>query len=139
MFFQMVVQGPKLESRQLILGRLVDIGTELAVMGLTISRLQGQLNKGQKDNFKTVLYWLHSSLLRVDNIFREISSNSDKQATELARELMDRAELLPEVDNSHLQPLKREFGKDLTSGKIERREREIEHNMSLPASSHVAK
>jgi hypothetical protein len=139
MFFQMLIQGPKLESRQLTLSRLVDIGTELAVMGLTVSRVQGELNQGSKKNFKTVNYWLHSTLLRVDGLFKEISSNSDKQARELAKELMANAELLPEVDNSHLEPLKREFGKDLTSGKLAKRERELLTDFDDTNSSNVAK
>ena len=51
----------------------------------------------------------------------------------LAKEPMDRADLLPEVDNSHLEALPREYVKsDLW--KIERRQREIDPNMSLPKS-----
>jgi alkylation response protein AidB-like acyl-CoA dehydrogenase len=138
MFAQMLILGPKLESRQLILARLVDIGTELAVMGLTASRIQSQMNNGDKQHLKTVLYWLHSSTIRVDRLFREINTNADAQARQLARELMDRAELLPEVDNSHLQPIQREFGKDLTSGKITKRRREIE-STSIPKATNVAK
>ena len=68
-------------------------------------------------------------------MFRELNTNSDAQARGLAKELMDRADLLPEVDNSHLEALPREYGKDLTSGKIERRQREIDLNMSLPKST----
>jgi alkylation response protein AidB-like acyl-CoA dehydrogenase len=139
MFFQMVILGPKLESRQLTLSRLVDIGTELAVMGLTISRVQGELNKGNKKNYKTVDYWLHSTLLRVDSLFKEISMNSDKQARELAQELMANAEIFPEVDNSHLKPMKREYGKDLTSGKISKRERELLTEIESNNASIVAK
>lgn len=139
MFFQMLIQGPKLESRQLTLSRLVDIGTELAVMGLTVSRLQGEINKGNSQNFKTVNYWLHSTILRIDSLFKEISSNSDKEARELAKELMDNAETLPEVDISHLKPLKREFGKDLTSGKISKRERELYTEVEPNQPSNVAK
>jgi len=134
MFWKMITLGPKLEVRQLTLSRVVDIGTELTVMGLVISRVQSQLNSSRNDNFNTALYWLHSSMDRVDNLFRELSKNSDAQARTLAKELMDRAELLPEVDNSHLKAQPREFGKDLTSGKIERRQREIDFNMSLPKS-----
>jgi hypothetical protein len=141
MFFKMVTLGPKLETRQLTLSRVVDIGTELAVMGLVISRVQSQLNSSNNDNLNTALYWLHSTMLRVDGLFKEMDSNSDAQARKLAKELMDRAETLPEVDNSHLKPLPREFGKDLTSGKIARRQREIDLNMSVPTTStdNVAK
>jgi len=132
MFFKMVTLGPKLETRQLTLSRVVDIGTELAVMGLVVSRVQSQLNSSRNENFTTALYWLHSSIIRIDGMFKELSVNSDAQARKLGKELMDRAELLPEVNNSHLEPLPREFGKDLTSGKIERRAREIELGVAIP-------
>ena len=38
LFHQMLRHGPKLEMKQLTLGRLVDIGAELAVMSLVASR-----------------------------------------------------------------------------------------------------
>ena len=78
LFWQMIVQGPKLEMRQLILARLVDIGTELAVAGLAISRVQGELNRQNSRNFETVLYWLHSAMIRIDGLFKEVGTNSDK-------------------------------------------------------------
>jgi len=142
MFLKMLTLGPKMEVRQLTLYRVVDIGTELAVMGLVASRVQSQLNSGNKENYTTALYWLHSAMIRVDKLFAELNTNSDALARKLGKELMDKAELLPEVDNSHLKPLPREFGKDLTSGKIARRQREIEFNMSVPSegdASNVAK
>ena len=114
----MIVQGPKLEMRQLILARLVDIGTELAVAGLAISRVQGELNRQNSRNFETVLYWLHSAMIRIDGLFKEVGTNSDKEAVKLAKQLMDNAELLTEVDTSHLGAIEREFGRDLTNGEV---------------------
>ena len=137
LFWQMIVQGPKLEMRQLILARLVDIGTELAVAGLTISRVQGELNRQNSRNFETVLYWLHSSMIRIDGLFKEVGTNSDKQAVKLAKQLMENAELLTEVDTSHLNAIERELGRDLTNGQVERRSREIELGMSVPAANEL--
>ena len=38
---------------------------------------------------------------------------------------MDNAELLTEVDTSHLGAIEREFGRDLTNGEVEQGAREI--------------
>ena len=134
MFFKMVTLGPKLESRQLTLARVVDIGTELAVMGLAVARIQSEIDRDKNsDNLETVLYWLHSSLIRVDGMFGSLSKNSDAQARSLAKKLIENAETLEEVSTDHLQPhTEREFGKDLTSGRILRRAREVAHNMKIP-------
>ena len=51
--------------------------------------------------------------------------------------MLDKSELLPASDTSHLtgyEPAEREYGKDLTtSGKIHRRKREIERDFKLPS------
>jgi len=118
LFHQMVLRGPKLEMRQLILARVVDIGTELAVMALVISRAQTEQNRGDGDAMNTVLYFLDDSRRRVDRLFAAIGDNNDVAATELARELMDRVEAFPEMpDLSQLKPIPREFGSELTSGR----------------------
>lgn len=139
MFFKMATLGPKLETRQLTLSRVIDVGTEIAVMGLVASRVQGEIDRGSNANLDTALYWLDAAVLRIDNILASLSTNSDASARTLAKSLLASSEGLPAVDSSHLQPLPREFGKDLTSGKIVRRAREIELNMSVPdADAHNA-
>ena len=120
-FFRMARFGPGLADRQLTLARIVDIGTELAVMGLVASRIQTDLNKGKKDGFLQAQYWLHSATIRIDNMFAELSTNSDAQAVKLATALMEEAEDLPIVDTSHLKPMAREYGSDLCSGKATER------------------
>ena len=53
----------------------------------------------------------------------------------MAEQLLEDVELLPATDTSSLtgQPLEeREFGRDLTSGKIQRRKREVERGFKLP-------
>ena len=135
MFFKMATLGPKLETKQLTLSRCIDIGTEIAVMGLVASRVQGEMERDRakgRENLDTALYWLDAAVLRIEKIFLDLSSNSDEKARKLSKQLMDRAETLPEVTTDHLKPLPREYGKDLTSGKIVRRQREIDLNMSVP-------
>ena len=106
----MIKQGPKLEMRQLILAQIVDIGTELAVMGLVASRAHSAIKAGNTIDTNRALYWLHARTLFVDGLFTDISRNSDAQARKLARQLVDNAELLPEVSSAHLEPqTEREF------------------------------
>ena len=127
LFFQMIKQGPKLEMRQLILARIVDIGTELAVMGLVASRAHSAIKAGNTIDANRALYWLHARTIFVDGLFSDISRNSDAQARKLARQLVDNAELLPEVSSAHLEAqTEREFGMDLCNGKIPVRKREQE-------------
>ena len=117
LFHQMILQGPKLEMRQLILARCVTIGAELAVMALVASRLQTELKRGETANRSRALFWLSSRKAIVDRLFEDIWSNDDAAARKLARELMDAAEPLEELERPDLQPLEREYGSDLTSGR----------------------
>ena len=135
-FFRMVRFGPNLANRQLTLNRIVDIGTEIAVMGLVASRVQTEINKGSRENLSRAVYWLQDATHRIDGLFKELTKNSDRQANKLAAELMEKAEVLPEVDISHLQPLPyREFGSDLTSGKITTRRDEKNGSTSDSAAA----
>lgn len=124
-FFRMLRFGPNLANRQLTLNRIVDIGTEISVMGLVASRAQTEINNGSRENLTRAVYWLQDASLRIDSLFKELSKNCDRQANKLAAELMEKAEVLPEVDISHLTPIThREFGSELTSGKITKRKDE---------------
>ena len=117
LFHQMILQGPKLEMRQLILARCVDIGAELGVMALVASRLQTEMKNGQTANKTRALYWITSRKAVVDRLFDDIWDNHDADARKLARELMDSVEVLEEIERPELTPQPREFGSDLTSGR----------------------
>ena len=120
LFHAMVLNGPKLEMKQLTLARIVDIGTELAVMALTASRAQTERDNGDKSSTLRAVYWLETGRERVDLLFRALGTNSDSTARKLATEMMEAAPLLeyPEVT---LEPLEDERGSDLTSGRQDRR------------------
>ena len=107
----------KLEARQLTLGRFVDLGTELAVMALVAARVQGNIDKGASEDVERGLYWLAEGRNRVDRLFCELTHNNDDGACRLSRKLMDEAELLDEVDTSHLSPIAHDKGSDLTTGR----------------------
>ena len=121
LFHQMALQGPKLEMRELILGRIVDLGTELAVMALVAARVQTEIRRGERGNLTKAIYWLHSSSLRVDDMFASVSRNSDKLARQLATEAMANATALPAPPEVELKPQPREKGLDITSGRQQKR------------------
>ncbi len=123
LFHRMVLQGPKLEMRQLTLARMVEIGTELAVMALVISRTQSQLDRGESGSLTRTLYWLSHAALRVDQRFAALHNNSDALARELAAELIAAAEPMPVPAAPDLTPIPREWGSDLTSGRQKTRRR----------------
>jgi len=120
LFHAMLLNGPKLEMKQLTLARLVDIGTELAVMALTAARAQSDRDRGDRSTSLRAQYWLERSQGQVDGLFRAVKHNTDGTARKLAREMMDEAELL-ETREVELSPLPNEFGSDLTSGRQDRR------------------
>lgn len=136
LFHQMVFQGPKLEMRQLILGRVVDIGTELAVMALVAARAQTEIARGDRSNLKKAVYWLHRASHRVDDLFAAITRNSDKLARDLAKAEMETAEALPEPPKVELKPQVRERGLDITSGRQSKR---LWEGGSLPVDEAPAK
>ena len=69
LFHQMLRQGAKLEMRQLILARVIDIGAELAVMALVVSRYQAEKKQGNEENRSRTLYWLASRRPVVEHLF----------------------------------------------------------------------
>ena len=117
LFHQMLIRGPKLEMRQLILARLVDIGAELAVMALVASRLQTE--KDRKDpNFNhnsTVMeHFFKSRRAIVERLFLEVWDNADLEATVAANAVMAKAASLPQHPEQTLPAMKRKFCSDYT-------------------------
>jgi alkylation response protein AidB-like acyl-CoA dehydrogenase len=117
LFHQMLLRGPKLEMRQLILARLVDIGAELAVMALVASRLQTE--KDRKDpsfshNMTVMAHFFKTRRAVVERLFAEVWDNADLEAAAAANAVMDRAEILPQRGESDLPPMERKFCSDYT-------------------------
>ncbi|MEC7988118.1 MAG: acyl-CoA dehydrogenase family protein [Myxococcota bacterium] len=131
-FLRMLLKGPGLADHQLTLARIVDIGTEISVMGLVAARIQGEINRGERKNISRGLYWLRSATLRIDKMFRELSRNSDALANSLAAEILAEAEELPAVNTDHLRAhTAREFGSELCTGQASHRNR----NKTGPAAA----
>lgn len=121
LFHQMILKGPKLEMRQGILGRLVDIGAELAVMALVASRHQRERDCGERGNKEVVEYFLTQRRIVVNFLFDAVSNNADKEAVAAANALMFMAEELPKVTGDSLPAKEREFCSDYSSGRVEKR------------------
>ena len=119
LFHAMILNGPKLETKQKTLARLVDLGAELAVMCLVASRLQTSLDKGDDSDLELGLYHLEAATYRVEQLFWALKHNTDARVHGVAKKLMDGVDALPEyVTSPDLEPLPRERGSDLTSGKL---------------------
>ena len=82
--------GPKLERRQMMLFRFVDVGAELFAMTASYVRAAMLLRKGQ-DGPEAVRLADHFCVLsrrRIEGIFRTIFHNTDRATYSLAQEVL---------------------------------------------------
>jgi alkylation response protein AidB-like acyl-CoA dehydrogenase len=90
LFHAMVRNGPKLEREQLLLGRLVDIGTELFAITAVCLRVESLITSGSGKVDDAALlnlgdYFCKASRLRIEEIFRGVGSNTDHAGYRLAQ------------------------------------------------------
>ena len=90
LFKAMVTHGPKLEREQMLLGRFVDIGTELFLISAVCSRAQLLLKTDGAENELMPLAELVCSdaRYRIDGAFRDLRANVDATRYRLAREVL---------------------------------------------------
>lgn len=90
-FHYMGLYQEKLESKQMILERLMDIGTELFAIATTCSYAYTLFEKGKID--KTPLYLADvfslDSESRIARLFEELSDNSDHKKVKLSNSILD--------------------------------------------------
>lgn len=103
-----------MEYKQLLLGRIVDIGIELAVMALVASRVQGEVSEGREAHMPRAVFWLKSRRLFVKQLFHTIHHNDDEWCKDLATKVLKETPGLPIPVKPDLKPLPRVFGKELT-------------------------
>src|SRR6185503_8959398 len=88
LFHAMVIFGPKLEKQQVLLGRFVDIGTELFAMAATCSRADQLMKTGSPEEKKDVAqladYFCTAARLRVERNFDGLRHNADAKGYKLA-------------------------------------------------------
>ena len=86
LFHAMARFGPKLEKKQVLLGRFVDIGTEL--FGLTASCARAQ-SLGTDDARELADYFCRLSRAKVEGLFHAIHTNRDAQGYRVAQQVLE--------------------------------------------------
>jgi alkylation response protein AidB-like acyl-CoA dehydrogenase len=88
LFHSMAKNGPKLERRQLLLGRLVDIGSELFAMSSAAAWAHAL---GDDASIQTARFICRRGKQRVAALFTEASEAPDAEAYRLAKKLLENA------------------------------------------------
>ena len=90
LFHQMVKFGPKLEKRQVLLGRIADIGTDLFAIAASCVFAQKLINEGQAAEkvFMLVDDFHAQAMMRIRHNFDGIGRNADQHGYELAQQVI---------------------------------------------------
>jgi len=92
LFNAMARFSTKLEREQVLLGRFVEIGTELYAIATTCARAQGLLARGSKEQnaelLQLVEYFCRTSRLRIERAFYGLRHNTDRQGYRLAQQIL---------------------------------------------------
>jgi alkylation response protein AidB-like acyl-CoA dehydrogenase len=91
LFHQMVKFGPKLEKRQVLLGRFADIGADLFAIAASCVFAQKLLKEGEPEAkvFMLVDDFHAQAMLRVRQNFDGIGRNADEHGYELAQQVIN--------------------------------------------------
>ncbi|MGH9424224.1 MAG: acyl-CoA dehydrogenase family protein, partial [Thermoanaerobaculia bacterium] len=87
-FHAMVRYGPKLERKQAVLFRLVDIGAELFAMSATCARAQMLAAKGQNEAIVLADTFCREARLRIGEHFRNLFGSNDENLYKLAMSVL---------------------------------------------------
>jgi hypothetical protein len=89
----MLRHGPKLEREQLLLGRFVDIGTELFAIAATCARAQSMQSEGDTARAREALeladYFCRAARLRIERHFQGVHHNADRAGYRLAKRVLE--------------------------------------------------
>jgi len=94
LFFAMAINGPALEKKQVLLGRFVDIGSELFVLATTLAYAQTKvtaaaLNSVEMEHtLRMARYFAQLAREKIADLFRRVSSNADAEGYAVARGVM---------------------------------------------------
>jgi hypothetical protein len=92
LFHLMLVHGPKLEKRQALLFRAVDIGADLFAMAATLSRAAALRRRGAPEAERAAeltLVFCRTTRRRIEELFRAIRSNDDVAKYATAMRILD--------------------------------------------------
>ncbi len=87
-FHAMMRYQAKLERKQMVLFRIVDIGTDLFAMSAAISYATMLAKKGQKNAVDLADVFCSEARMRIDTNFRYLFSNHDEQSYRLVSKLL---------------------------------------------------
>ncbi len=87
-FHAMIRYGPKLERKQAVLFRAVDIGAELFAMSASCSRAMMLSKKGQKEAIALADTFCREARLRIDDHFRNFYGVNDENMYKLAMSVL---------------------------------------------------
>lgn len=84
--YYMGMYQDKLEKKQMILGRLVDIGTELFVMSVTCAYAKSMMDKDKtnKEPYKLANHFCELARTRINGFFKDLSCNHDELSNKMA-------------------------------------------------------
>ncbi len=92
LFHAMVKFGPKLEREQVLLGRFVDIGTELFAMAATCSRAHAMMRGASPAKCAELTsladYFCETARLRIEHYFDGLTHNADAKGYRLAQHIL---------------------------------------------------
>lgn len=90
LFHAMLRFGPKLEKKQALLGRFVDIGTELFAMTTLIARTQQRLTRGEANEVDLAHYFCLTSRQRIAGLLHATRrpGNADAEGYRLAKSML---------------------------------------------------
>ncbi|HEY3056388.1 MAG TPA: acyl-CoA dehydrogenase family protein [Thermoanaerobaculia bacterium] len=87
-FHAMMRYQAKLERKQMVLFRIVDIGTDLFAMSATISYATMLAKKGQKNALDLADVFCHEARKRIEDHFRTLFDNYDEKEYRVVQSLM---------------------------------------------------
>lgn len=90
LFFYMMRYQQKLEKKQMILGRLVEIGTDLFAMAATCSYAQSLHAENPQDDspIKLANHFCKLARRRIHERFQALSKNDDRQSNAVAKDVL---------------------------------------------------
>ncbi len=85
LFHNMAKYGPKLEREQVLLGRFVDIGTELFAMGAACAKAQ---SLAEPSAVALADYFCKLARLKIEKLFDEIHHNADRTGYKVSQRVL---------------------------------------------------
>jgi alkylation response protein AidB-like acyl-CoA dehydrogenase len=85
LFHAMALHGPKLEREQMLLGRFVDLGTELFAIATTCSRAHFL---GTPEALELADFFAHAARLKIERLFHSLHHHTDRAGYRLAQQVL---------------------------------------------------